>query len=210
MLRYAFALATDYQDADEAARCLRALPSPLRERVEATRDELLRRQRLAAYNLLRTVWRLAHGGHMPVMRMCDGEAPTFPATPQYTCSISHSGEWVFVAITDEGLVGVDVQEVAPFCDAALSDRISGRFCTERERHLIDTMLPAERPRALAELWVQKEAAAKMDGRGISALGSFDTTLPPAQQPCSVLVLSPVVEGDATGSEAVAALCFSAR
>lgn len=88
-------------------------------------------------------------------------------------SISHSGEWIAVAITDSVSVGVDVQEcdadsmVAP--EAVLSPReLTGFRVLSRVRH----------HSAFFTVWTRKEAVLKATGRGLrTPLADVEVTRP---------------------------------
>lgn len=80
-------------------------------------------------------------------------------------SLSHSGEYAAVAVSDEE-IGLDIQENVPYKPA-----IAARFFTPDEKRHID--MRADRDAAFTEIWCRKESFVKAGGTGIhTPLGSF--------------------------------------
>ncbi len=92
--------------------------------------------------------------------------PYFKDYPYYF-SLSHSGDYVLCAISDEE-IGADIQEMKP-CDA---ERIATRFFTEEEKEkLRKCREEGEKLDCFYEIWSCKEAYGKMTGEGVGkALG----------------------------------------
>ncbi len=84
--------------------------------------------------------------------------------PGLQFNLSHSNRFVLLAVTGEGEIGVDVQEV-------LSDEagtaIAGRFFTPEEMEHVHHQPPARRGMVCAEIWTRKEAAGKALGVGLT-------------------------------------------
>ena len=81
------------------------------------------------------------------------EAPRF--------NLSHSGDWVVLAVSTEGEVGVDVEFVREFD----TDGIIRRIGSARE---INVYQNSDSPKqCFLHLWTQKEAISKACGQGIS-------------------------------------------
>lgn len=82
--------------------------------------------------------------------------PFFPAFPQHHFNLSHAGEWVLCAISDEGAVGVDIEVIRPrsknFPRYALSDAEYAAFDQSWEDFF--------------RLWTLKEAYVKYQGGSI--------------------------------------------
>lgn len=80
----------------------------------------------------------------------------------YFFSLSHSGEYVLCAISDEE-IGVDIQEMKP-CDA---EKIGERFFAEEEKEKLRRCRnERERLDCFYEIWSGKEAYGKMTGEGV--------------------------------------------
>ncbi len=77
-------------------------------------------------------------------------------------SISHSGDFVAVAISDSEDIGIDIQEQKPI---DLKDFES--FFSEDELHRLNSMTGDRQLKSFFDLWTKKEAVMKADGRGMS-------------------------------------------
>lgn len=88
--------------------------------------------------------------------------PFCPQGPHF--SISHSGDVVLLAVSDEAgmAVGIDIERADPRVDLA---RVAERVCTARERAWIDEGF-GERLERFFTLWTCKEAALKAKGLGL--------------------------------------------
>lgn len=138
------------------------LPPAERERAMALRRPQDRINRLAAYAAL---FKLAaeHTGlpaqALALQRSVHGKPQLqLPAgCPPLYASLSHSGEWVAIALAD-GPVGIDIERVSRFDWQAL-----------HQAHFADDPWPQNIAPALAfhQLWCSKEAVLKAAGAGLS-------------------------------------------
>ncbi|MGW2182051.1 4'-phosphopantetheinyl transferase family protein [Streptomyces sp. NPDC001732] len=105
--------------------------------------------------------------------------PHVPGAP-FDYSVSHSEEWLLIAVVGSGRVGADLDTVAPYRDVDGLARIA-LTSAERRAH---AGLPAEgRRAAFLTAWVRKEAAMKLDGHGLAAPPALiDVTGPRALAP----------------------------
>lgn len=78
-------------------------------------------------------------------------------------SISHSGDWVALAVTDTAPVGVDVEEVR---DAEV-DGLAGIAFSPAELTVFERVAPADKKAAFFTYWSRKEAVVKATGKGMS-------------------------------------------
>jgi 4'-phosphopantetheinyl transferase len=78
-------------------------------------------------------------------------------------SISHSQDWLLVAIATGRRVGVDVEVISAVFDQA---SLANRACTAEELELVRAVGHDERRRWMADLWTTKEAILKARGRGL--------------------------------------------
>lgn len=78
-------------------------------------------------------------------------------------SISHSGDWVALALTDTTPVGVDVEEVR---DAEV-DGLAGIAFSPAELTVFERVAPADKKAAFFTYWSRKEAVVKATGKGMS-------------------------------------------
>jgi 4'-phosphopantetheinyl transferase len=107
------------------------------------------------------------------------EAPPDRVLPEL--SISHSGEWVAVAVTDGLAVGVDVEELR---DVRVSDLAHLTF-SPAEQQAFEALPEAERRPTFFTCWARKEALLKATGRGLS-IAMTKVTITPATEPPRLL------------------------
>lgn len=79
-------------------------------------------------------------------------------------NLSHSGEYVFCAISDRE-VGVDIQQYRPVDESRLARRF---FSVEEQKALTRCLDSEERRKLFYRLWTRKEAYGKLTGEGITA------------------------------------------
>jgi 4'-phosphopantetheinyl transferase len=80
-------------------------------------------------------------------------------------SVSHTRDWVLVAVAGAGLVGVDIESPDSCRD---TEGLAGVTLTARERERFDALLRAERDGWFLSAWTRKEAAMKLTGLGLAA------------------------------------------
>ena len=90
-------------------------------------------------------------------------------------NLSHSGDWIFLAMAKGRDVGVDVQHMRPDLDIGGIARLS----LHAEEAVLLAGMPDEaaRRRAFFDLWVLREAAIKATGDGMFAHGGDLNMLP---------------------------------
>ncbi|MEZ3159164.1 4'-phosphopantetheinyl transferase superfamily protein [Microbacterium sp. BWT-B31] len=97
-----------------------------------------------------------------------GEKPRLrrarPADAGIDVSIAHSGGALVVAVARHGLVGVDIETVAPVFDQPALRR---RLCTPDERRRAESLGAHARRAWLTQLWTVKESYAKALGTGLA-------------------------------------------
>ena len=104
---------------------------------------------------------------VPLRRDCDGcgrphGRPYLPGG-EYHLSVSHSGDWVAVAITDLGPVGIDVER-----HTARAAGLAEAVLAPAEAEAYARLPEAERAAALIAYWTRKEAVLKATGDGLRA------------------------------------------
>jgi 4'-phosphopantetheinyl transferase len=86
-------------------------------------------------------------------------------------SLSHAGDWIALAVSRIGPVGVDIE---PLVRMDLLPEMAEAICTHSEHAAIEALALDQRGRALLALWVRKEALLKAAGTGLSVeMNSFD-------------------------------------
>lgn len=154
---YALELARPLR-ADERERLLAHLPYSLRERL-AQKAPMKRDDSLCAYAALHfALHDLRDGEMLPYMAYSEHGKPYFPAHPDVSFSLSHSGGCVLVGVHDRPL-GVDIERLRP-------------VRAERLRRV----LGAETELDFWQRWTEYESRCKR--RGISAAEQRDLLRPP--------------------------------
>lgn len=138
-------------------------------RLERMRGRAQRHRFLLARALLR--WLLAnHLGLTPadVPLRTTPEGKPFVQTPdeapnRWPFSLSHSGQWVAVALTGEGRIGVDLEQ--PQRVRAMLE-MANRYFHPTEARRLTVQPEPERTVMFYRLWTQKEAYLKACGLGV--------------------------------------------
>lgn len=90
--------------------------------------------------------------------------PSVRAAPPIFVNVSHSGDWVLVAVSRRGEVGIDVELARPDVDVM---EIAPTVFTRREMDALVEQGPRERRAMFYRLWTRKEAVLKAWGTGFS-------------------------------------------
>lgn len=123
----------------------------------------------------RHIWRAAHIALRVLVERWAGESlrrapfelspsgrPSLPR-PAPVFNLSHAGPFALIGLTRGGLLGVDIQEIAPrLIEGARRARIEDYAL----RIAKGAPLPEARDRRFVQAWTRIEALAKADGRGI--------------------------------------------
>jgi 4'-phosphopantetheinyl transferase len=97
---------------------------------------------------------------------------------QLQFNVSHSGEYVLIAIADGRAVGVDVEEVHDDFDV---DEVAVHFFSADEQRDLETFTGRAKIEAFYDCWTRKEAYLKAQGAGLSLpLDQFDVSLRPGE------------------------------
>jgi len=87
------------------------------------------------------------------------------APPGFDCNWSHSGEWIALAVSRDGPVGVDVEVVRADFPAM---EVAACFFTPAETAVLGAVAePVARQRLFFRLWTAKEALMKATGLGVA-------------------------------------------
>lgn len=100
--------------------------------------------------------------------------PTGPARG-WEISVSHSGEWVVLALTEGVPVGVDVERISPTRDL---EGLAGYSLAEAEQDVWRQLDGQRRTDAFFGYWARKEALLKATGLGLSGGLRRVTVSPP--------------------------------
>ncbi|HEY4147010.1 4'-phosphopantetheinyl transferase family protein [Pinirhizobacter sp.] len=118
------------------------------------------------YILAHALWRsalcLVLGMQRPPLVFTEAGQPVLPGTGMAT-SLSHTGRFIAIALTQADTVGVDIERDPPRMQL---HALAPSICTPRE-HAVVMALPADaREGALLALWTRKEALLKAYGTGL--------------------------------------------
>lgn len=110
------------------------------------------------------LWELAMSGAPPQELVYRTETHGKPVIAQlpWAFNLSHSGEYVLLAASDTGPVGVDIQEWR-----GVREAMSERYFSPEERAILTSAADAEAQRLFYRLWCRKEAYGKYTGDGIA-------------------------------------------
>lgn len=142
---------------------------PLLTAIESERAGRFRfAQDRATYVLAHACWRVILGqvlgvptGTVPLRIALAGQ-PMLPGTG-FATSLSHSGNWVAVAIACATTVGLDI-ETSPA--RATLGQLAGSICTQAEIAALEELPAPDREPAMLALWTRKEALLKAFGCGL--------------------------------------------
>lgn len=89
-------------------------------------------------------------------------------------NVSHSGDWVLIALSGAPPVGIDVEQIRPIRDL---DALAARYFAPDEARTIRSLPAAERTEAFFLCWTRKEAVIKAVGMGLQMdLDRFSVSL----------------------------------
>lgn len=126
----------------------------MRQHIKQCADNMTAGGALARYVLWREFG-------VPVnARIACGEfgKPYLPDYPEVHFNISHSGQFVACAVCSKP-VGIDVQEITPYCP-----NVAARVCSKAELTQIENS--GDKAAEFTKIWTRKEAYLKMLGVGI--------------------------------------------
>ena len=140
---------------------LAGLPECRREKALRFRTDLLRRQSVAAWILLRDALRRDFGiEEMPQMDFTPAGKPFFPSRPDIQFNMSHCREAVACAVDVEP-VGVDVEAVVKKIDDALLREVLN------DEEIAQVLAAESREEEFTRIWTMKESAVKLTGDGLT-------------------------------------------
>jgi 4'-phosphopantetheinyl transferase len=154
-----------------------------REKADGFRFDMDRRRHVVGRSLLRRLLGRCLGTAPDRLRF-DYSALGKPSLAVGTAqtpvrfNVSHSGEWVLVALTIGRAVGIDVERVRADMEVA---RIAEHFFSASERTALAALEAGAQSEAFFACWTRKEAYIKATGDGLSLpLDQFDVAFLPGQ------------------------------
>jgi 4'-phosphopantetheinyl transferase len=164
-----------------AHRLEQCLAPDERDKMERFRFEKDRRRYLVGRGLLRSLL----GRYLDVAPQelrfettAAGKPHLASGQRQLQFNVSHSGEYVLIAIADGRAVGIDVEEVRDDFDAG---ELAAHFFSSDEQRELEALTGRPKIEAFFECWTRKEAYVKARGEGLSLpLDQFDVSLRPGE------------------------------
>jgi 4'-phosphopantetheinyl transferase len=115
------------------------------------------------------------------------DATSVPPERHVHFNISHSGDWILIALAHAFPVGIDIESVRA---AGTTEDLLEYLMSDGERQSLDTLPKDKRPAAFLQCWTSKEAFLKGVGVGLSAaLRSIEVAIDP-DQPAQVIAAPP--------------------
>jgi len=140
-------------DLEELARC------------KALRLDADRRRFIVARSLVRQVLDEAAGrGNWRIFKDETGRLFAELSNSSYIdLNLSHAGQYVAIAVSREGRVGVDLEPLSSFDNVGDAVKL---YMTPIEQAFMLAAVPAQRQELAARTWVMKEAILKAEGCGL--------------------------------------------
>jgi len=179
------------QPASTVAQLERLLSADERARCARFAFEQLRSDFIIARGMLRTIL-AAYAGADPVhLRFNHNRhgkpALQHPHDERLQFNLSHAHRLMALAVTQERLVGVDIEHIRLDLDHR---QMASRFFSAREQDDLRLVSHEDLPQAFFLGWTRKEAYIKAIGAGLShPLNQFDVTLRP-DDPAALLATRP--------------------
>jgi 4'-phosphopantetheinyl transferase len=172
---------------DEAAdRLKQCLSAEERDRMGRFHFEQDRRRHFIGRGLLRTLLGRYLNLAPQDLRFeigAAGKPHLAPGQGQLQFNLSHSGEYVLIAIAHGRAVGIDVEEVHDDFDV---EEVAGNFFSMNEQRDLETLTGRSKIEAFYNCWTRKEAYLKAQGAGLSLpLDQFDVSLRPGEPACLI-------------------------
>lgn len=143
----------------DLVKAIDQLSQQRREYISRFTNEADKRASTAAYLLLCKCLSLKHGiNHPPILEYGEHGKPFLRDYPHIHFNFSHCRTAAVCAIS-EAPIGVDIESIRSY-----NRRLAMRTMNEKEFSLIETS--AQPDVAFTRLWTQKEAIAKLSGRGL--------------------------------------------
>ena len=136
------------------------------ERFRVERKKRIEARRAAIYARAGLRFLLGHYTQTAPQEVQMRQASTgkpFLADQSLSFNLSHSGDWIVWAVSLQGEIGVDLEEIDP---AVHWQRVAARYFSEEEQGALEA---SEEPvRLFYDLWAMKEAWVKSSGEGVFA------------------------------------------
>ncbi len=146
---------------DDKARCIAAgllLEYAYNRYINDSEKELAKANSFGHIKLLDA---LATAYPLPEIKTTEHGKPYFDGDVHF--NLSHSGEYVLCAIGDAEL-GADVQKVT-----SVRENVVKNYFSVQEQEAMNGLSERDREKKFSSIWTQREATAKLSGRGIGEI-----------------------------------------
>lgn len=172
--------------ADAAERCYATLSQDEKDRAARFRFAPHRQN----YVLGRAILRILIGRYLSIRPAAvtfsygaNGKPALLDSSSPIRFNSSHSGNTALYAFTQNGELGVDIEQIRP---VEYIEEIADRFFCREEARELRSLPPSQRLTAFFRCWTRKEAYVKAVGGGLSIrLDSFRVTLLPRDRPALI-------------------------
>lgn len=124
--------------------------------IDGKTNERAKKESLAAYRLLYEIARDEGAEALPFRIGFSESGKPYDTAGELYISLSHSGDYVAVAIADSP-IGVDIEEIN---EAVCAERLAARYLLAEEAEALLGLSEAERLEAFTRLFSEREAIAK--------------------------------------------------
>jgi len=139
------------------------LPPDLIEKTQSLRPSR-RHQYLACRFILARLLKKQYAiSTLPLIQIGDNQRPVFADTTLPDFNISHSQQYIAVAICSAGKIGLDIESIRP--RKSLLNIANSHFSPSEYQYLA-SLNEAEQIKTFWQLWTSKEAALKLSAKGV--------------------------------------------
>ncbi|HUZ05698.1 MAG TPA: 4'-phosphopantetheinyl transferase superfamily protein [Acidobacteriaceae bacterium] len=145
-----------------------------RHRAERFHRQQHRERFVAAHGGMRRLLSVCTGYPARELRFLDDDASKKPRLDGYSLgfNLTHSGDWAALAVSHDGDVGLDIEEIRP-----VEPALPQRYFSPQEQAALSTLTGEEWVAGFFRAWTRKEALLKAVGAGLSLpLDAFTVTL----------------------------------
>ena len=166
-------IALNIANTNRLSQLLNLISPQKQNKLKTIKDSLSALQGLASELLARAVICNKLGWKNSAIEFCynDFGKPGLCNARDFHFNLSHSGDWVVIALSSAD-VGIDIEQVVP-----LDLSIARHFFSAREYHNLNSLPVSLQLNYFYQIWTLKESYIKMTGQGLSiALNSFTIQL----------------------------------
>ncbi len=145
-----------------------------RQRAERFHRQQHRERFIAAHGGMRRMLAACTGYPARELRFLDDDASRKPRLEGHSLgfNLTHSGDWAALAVSHDGDVGLDIEEIRP-----VEPSLPQRYFSPQEQAALSTLTGEDWVAGFFRAWTRKESLLKAVGAGLSLpLDAFTVTL----------------------------------